>query len=84
VKQVPSLFCFYLVSVTGERFEPVTYTAKGDEDISEMFNMALIEYVQKIYNKYEKHPKPMQITDEEQVSFDSVTHLYWRAEVNSS
>jgi hypothetical protein len=76
MKQVPSSFCFYLVSVTGERFEPFTYTAHGDEDIGEMFNKALIEYVHMIYNKYEKHPKPMVITDEEQAAFDSATHCY--------
>jgi hypothetical protein len=43
--------------------------------------MALIEYVQKIYNKYEKHAKPMAKTDEEQAPFeqapfDSATHCY--------
>jgi hypothetical protein len=84
MKQVPSSFCFYLVSETGERFEPVTYTAQGDEDIGEMFNMALIEYTHMIYNKYEKHPKPMQITDELQASFDSYTLLYLRTKVNTS
>jgi hypothetical protein len=76
MKQAPSSFCLYLVSLTGERFEPVSYTAQGDEDIGVMFNMALIEYVQKLYNKYEKHRKAMQITDEEQASFDSATHCY--------
>jgi hypothetical protein len=38
--------------------------------------MALIEYVQKIYNKYEKPPKPMVITDERQAAFNSATHCY--------
>jgi hypothetical protein len=41
-----------------------------------MFNMALIEYVQKIYNKYEKQQKPMVITDEEQAAFDSAARCY--------
>jgi hypothetical protein len=63
-------------AASGERFEPATYTAQGDEDIGAMFNMALIEYTHMIYNKYEKHPKPMQITDEEQASFDSATYCY--------
>jgi hypothetical protein len=54
MKQVPSSFCFYLVSVTGERLELFTYTAQGDEDIGAMFNLALIEYTHKIYNKHEK------------------------------
>jgi hypothetical protein len=94
MKQVPSLFCFYLVSsvigaslassvtsggahaASGERFEPATYTAQGDEDIGMMFSIPLIEYTHMIYNKYEKHPKPMQIRDEEQASFDSATHCY--------
>jgi transaldolase len=39
-----------------------------------MFNMALIEYVQKIYNKYEKHAKPMAKTDEEQAHLNRL-HL---------
>jgi hypothetical protein len=76
MNQVLSSFCFYLVSVTGERYEHITYTAEGDEDIGEMFNMALIKYTHTIYNKYKKHPKPMQITDEEEASFDSATHCY--------
>jgi hypothetical protein len=36
-------------AASGERFEPFTYTAQGDEDIGEMFNMALIEYAHMIY-----------------------------------
>jgi hypothetical protein len=77
MKQVHSSFCFYLVSsVTGERFEPKTYSAQGDEDIAAMFNTALIEYTHMIYNKYEKYPKAMQITDEEQAAFDRATHCY--------
>jgi hypothetical protein len=33
MKQVPSSFCFYAVSsVTGERFEPVTYIAQSDDE----------------------------------------------------
>jgi hypothetical protein len=63
-------------AASGERFEPSTYTAQGDEDIGEMFNMALTEYVHKIYNKYVKHPNPMVITDEEQAAFNSATYCY--------
>jgi hypothetical protein len=29
-----------------------------------------------IYNKYDKHPKPMQITDEEQAAFDNARHCH--------
>jgi hypothetical protein len=43
-----------------------------------MFDMALIEYVHNIYNKYEKHPKPMVITDEEQAAFNSEQKLIRR------
>jgi hypothetical protein len=55
MKQVPSSFCFYAVSsVTGEKFEPVIYTAQSDDDdIGAMFNKALIEFAHMLYNKYE-------------------------------
>jgi hypothetical protein len=77
MKQVPSSFCFYAASsVTDVRFEPVTYTAQGDEDIGALFNKALIEYTHMIYNKYEKYPKPMVIADEEQALFDCATHCH--------
>jgi hypothetical protein len=59
MKQVPSSFCFYLVSTaTGEKFEPVTYTASGDEDVSEIYVEKITEYVKMVYNKHEKYPKP--------------------------
>jgi hypothetical protein len=87
MKQVPSSFCFYLVlSVTGasggthatsgERFERITYTAQGDEDIGEIFNKVLIRHTNMIYNKYEMHRKTMQITDKEQAAFDHATHCH--------
>jgi hypothetical protein len=68
MKQVPSSFCFYLVSTVtgasggvhaanGEKFEPVTYTASGDEDVAEIFVEKLTEYSKMIYNKYAKYSK---------------------------
>jgi hypothetical protein len=81
MKQVSSSFCFYAVSsVTGasgcyEKFKPVIYIAQGDDDdIGEMFNKALIEYAHMLYNKYEKYPKAMIITDNEQAAFERSTH----------
>jgi hypothetical protein len=63
--------------VTGERFESQIYTAQNDDDdIGAMFNKALIEYTHMLYNKYEKYPKPMVISDEEQAAFDCVTHCH--------
>jgi hypothetical protein len=78
MKQVPSSFCFYAVSsVTGEKFEPVIYTAQSDDDdIGAMFNKALIEYAHMLYNKYEKYPKAMIITDNEQAAFERSTHCH--------
>jgi hypothetical protein len=75
MKHVPSSFCFYLVSTaTDNHFEPITYTAQGDEDIGEIFSKKLIEYARMICDKYEKHLKPMQITDEKRAACDNVTH----------
>jgi hypothetical protein len=88
MKQVPSSFCFYAVSsmtgasggahaASGERFQPVIYTAQSDdEDIGAMFNKALIEYAHMLYNKYEKYPKAMIITDNEQAAFERSTHCH--------
>jgi hypothetical protein len=76
MKQVPSSFCFYAVSsVTGDKFEPVIYTAQDDDDdIGAMFNKALIEYVHMLYNKYEKYPKVI-ITESEQATHSNVQHI---------
>jgi hypothetical protein len=41
-----------------------------------MFNKALIEYTHMLYNKYEKYPKPMVISDEEQAAFECSTHCH--------
>jgi hypothetical protein len=78
MKQVPSSFCFYAVSsVTGGKFEPVIYTAQGvDDDIGEMFNIKLIKYAHMLYNKYEKYPKAMIITESEQAAFERSTHCH--------
>lgn len=52
-KQVPSSFCFYVVSsITSEQFEPVTYTTTGGQDIGQIFSEKLIEYAPMIYDKY--------------------------------
>jgi hypothetical protein len=65
MKQVPRSFCFYLVStVTGEKFEPVTYTASGDDDVTEIFVEKSTEYVTMMYNKYEKYPETKIITND--------------------
>lgn len=56
-KQLPSSFCFYHVSATGEPFKPVKNTATGDEDIGLIFNETLIEYARMILGKYERKPK---------------------------
>jgi hypothetical protein len=78
MKQVLSSFCFYAVSsASGEKFEPVIYTAQSDdEDIGVMFNNALIEWAHMLYNKYEKYPKAMIITESEQAAFEQSTHCY--------
>jgi hypothetical protein len=41
-----------------------------------MFNEALIEYTHMLYNKYEKYPKSMIITDKEQAAFECSTHCH--------
>jgi hypothetical protein len=65
MKQVPSSFCFYLVSTaTGEKFKPVTYTASGDEDVSEIYVEKITEYVKMVYNDHEKYPKPKIFTND--------------------
>jgi hypothetical protein len=88
MKQVPSSFCFYLVSTStgaslaraspanssvtsggahaasGEKFEPVTYTASGDEDVAEIFVEKLTEYSKLIYNKFQKYPKTKIFTND--------------------
>lgn len=50
-KQIPSSFGFYLVNNTGERLEPVTYTANADEEMGEIFVEKLTEYTKMIYEK---------------------------------
>jgi hypothetical protein len=77
MKQVPSSFCFYAVSVTGEKFKPVIYIAQNDDDdIGAMFNNVLIEYAHMLYNKYERYPKATIITESEQAAFEQSTHCY--------
>lgn len=61
-----STFCFYLVStLSGEKVEPETYTAEGNEDIGEIVTERLIKYARLIFDACEKQPKPMQLTVEE-------------------
>jgi hypothetical protein len=43
--------------VTGGKFEPVTKTALGDEDVAEIIVDKLTEYSKMIYNQYERYPK---------------------------
>jgi hypothetical protein len=62
-------------AASGEKFEPVIYTAQSDDDdIGAMFNKALIEYAHMLYNKYDKYPKAMIITESEQAAFERSTH----------
>jgi hypothetical protein len=75
-KQVPSSFCFYFVSATGALFEPVKYTALGNEEIGLLFNEKLIEYAHMIHDKYEKTLRLMHLTHEDQIILDDATVSY--------
>jgi hypothetical protein len=76
MKQLSSSFCFYLVStLTSEKFEPVKYTASGDEDVAKIFVDKLTEYSNMICNKYEKYPKGKIFTNDA-VNINIVTQQY--------
>lgn len=71
-KHVPSSFCLYLVSTTGERVEPVTYTAPATgNNVAKILVEKLVKYAKMIYDKYKKNPKEMTFTDEDVIVYNN-------------
>ena len=70
-KHEPSGFCFYIKGIVHNIIEPIIYTKKKSTDnISEIFVSKLAKITNKIYNDFHRHPKPIKLTEEEQLSFE--------------
>ena len=69
-KHEPSGFCLYIKGIVPNIFAPITYTKKKDTDIAAVFVSKLADITNRLYNDFYRHPKPLKLTKEEQLSFD--------------
>ena len=70
-KHEPSGFCLYIKGIVPNIIEPITYTKKKSTDkIAEIFVSKLAKITNKLYNDFYRHPKPLKLTEEEQLSFE--------------
>ena len=70
-KHEPSGFCFYIKGIVSNIFKPITFTKQRESDnISEIFVSKLAKVIQKLYDDFYRYPKPLRLTEEEQLSFD--------------
>ena len=70
-KHEPSGFCIFIKGVVDKRIKPITCTKKEeDENIPKIFVEKLTEATQSIYNDFNRRPKPLILTKDEQKSFD--------------
>ena len=69
-KHEPSGFCLYIKGIVPNIFAPITYTKQRDTDnIAEIFVSNLAKITNRLYNDFYRHPKPLKLTKEEQISF---------------
>ena len=70
-KHEPSAFCLYIKGIVPNIIKPITYTKKKSTDkIAEIFVSKLAKITNKLYNDFYRHPKPLKLTKQEQISFD--------------
>ena len=70
-KHEPSGFCFYIKGIVSNIFKPICFTKQKESDnVAEIFVLKLAKVTQKLYDDFYRHPKPLRLTKEEQVSFD--------------
>ena len=70
-KHEPSGFCFYIKGIVDTKFKPIIYTkTKDSDDISKIFVDKLSKVTNKIYNDFYRHPLPLRLTHDEQISFN--------------
>ena len=75
-KHEPSGYCLYLKCLDGigDKYKPIVYTKKSeDEDISKKFIKDVVNLTCKIYKKYYKNPKSLNLTPQEEKDFQSAT-----------
>ena len=69
-KHEPSGFCLFIKGIVPNIFKPIIYTKQKDTDnIAEIFVKKLAIITNKIYNDFYRHPKPLRLTKQEQLSF---------------
>ena len=69
-KHEPSGFCFYIKGIVPNIFKPICFTKQRESDnVAEIFVSKLAMVTQKLYDDFYRHPKPLRLTEEEQVSF---------------
>ena len=70
-KHEPSGFCLYIKGIVPNSIKPIIYTKKKDTDkIAEIFVSKLAKITNKLYNDFYRHPKPLKLTKQEQISFN--------------
>ena len=70
-KHEPSGFCLYIKGIVPNMFAPIIYTKQKDTDnIAEIFVSNLDKISNRLYNDFYRHPKPLKLTKQEQISFD--------------
>ena len=76
-KHEPSGFCFYIKGIVDHTFKPVTYTKKkNDDNVSKIFVSKLEKVIKSIYDDFYKRPKPLRLTPEERLSFESAKYCH--------
>ena len=76
-KHEPSGFCFYIKGIVNHDFTTVTYTKKkNDDNVSNIFVSKLEKVIKSIYNDFYKRRKPLRLTPEEQLSFESAKYCH--------
>ena len=76
-KHEPSGFCLYIKGIVPNIFTPITYTKQRDNDnIAEIFVSKLEKITNRLYNEFYRHPKPLKLTKEEQLSFTKAENCH--------